>query len=102
MKITVAMLRKVHACPEGIALFRKTFGERVIVSMRNCASAQDAGLDLEWAAYHLLSAKQWKIWLAEINVAHNTFVKGILKGTTDKEAYRGAIAGAFYKAANNR
>jgi len=102
MKITVAMLKKVHACPEGVALFRKTFGERVIVSMRNCTSAQAAGLDLEWAAYHLLSAKQWKDWLAEMNVAHDTFVKGILKGTTDEEAYSEAIVVAFYKAASNR
>jgi len=53
--ITVAMLRKVHACEDQVELFERTFGKSARVTLTNCRKAAAAGLDLDWASGQMLS-----------------------------------------------
>lgn len=47
--ITAAMLGRRGACPEQVALFRKTFGpDKVLVTAENLRKAAYAGLEISW------------------------------------------------------
>lgn len=56
--VTTEWLRGL-ACSEQVALFAETFGESVDITPESIARAAEAGLDLEWAAEHLLTATAW-------------------------------------------
>ena len=48
MKITAKFLAEHDACPEQVALFRKTFPRDGSVTMKNLLKAVEAGLSIDW------------------------------------------------------
>ena len=84
--ITSRMLRKARACEEQYELFHATFGDSVEVTESNCLRAAKVGLDIEWAAEHLLS-----------DPAREEYGRAV--GPARKE-YMSALARAFFAAFN--
>jgi len=48
-RVTLAMLRRLGACPSQIKLFEATFGEAAELTLENGERAAVAGLDIELA-----------------------------------------------------
>ena len=57
MKITLAQLRKLGACPDEVAIFEKLFGESVEVTEALCVKHAEK-FDWDWAAKRLLTKTQ--------------------------------------------
>jgi len=65
MRITVRQLEGLGACEDQVCLFAMYFGPSAGVTLDNCLAAVALGLDLDWAASHLLPAPAWERYDAE-------------------------------------
>lgn len=83
-RITADLLIAEGACSDQIDLFRETFPNGCKVTLANCRKAATAGLNLHWAAEHLLPETAWATYRAAIAPAWAT--------------YEAATAPAFYEA----
>ena len=55
-KLTADMLERAGACTDQVETFRRLWPEGGRVTLSRCRRAVEAGLDVDWAATHLLSA----------------------------------------------
>ena len=55
MKITLAQLKRLHACEKQVTLFHSLFGQSVEVTEALCLEHVDK-FDWDWAVQHLLTA----------------------------------------------
>lgn len=63
MKITVARLRKEHACNHQFRLFKKTFGNGGMVTFKKLVKAEEVGLSVFWAARRFMTTTQYHKFL---------------------------------------
>lgn len=84
-RITAAMLRRAGACEDPVRIFAAEWPHGASVTLNNARRAAELGLDIGWAAGHLMSAPAWGAYGAAIIAAY--------------VAYRAATAQA-YKAAD--
>jgi len=75
--ITAKMLEDAKACPGQVRLFRKLFGEKAKVTVKNCRKAAAAGLDLDWLLLNLLPESAWAAYEAAVDPKAETFVSVI-------------------------
>ena len=55
MNITARLLRSKDACEDQVHIFATQWPNGGVVTLANCRQAMKLGLDLDWAAAHLLS-----------------------------------------------
>ena len=108
MKITVAMLRAVAACPEQIAIFAAEWPKGGEVTLVNCRRAVALGLDLDFAAWHLLGAEAQRVYDAARAEAQRVYEAARAEAqrvyyaamAEPRRVYEAATAEAFYESAN--
>ena len=72
-KITVALLQEHCACSEQVAVFKKLWPKGVVPSLKAIRKASEAGLDLRWAAMHLLSPEARKAYNEAVAPAQKAY-----------------------------
>ena len=63
VKITAEILREKGASCSQVAIFKKEWPHSGSVTLRNCLRAVELGLDIDWFAYHFLSATALEAYL---------------------------------------
>lgn len=61
-KITAAKLRRVGACSDQVATFKRLFPKGTSVTLASARKAAKAELDLGWFSDYFLSAPAWKAY----------------------------------------
>ena len=88
--VSAALLRKLGACKDQIAVFRVTFGDGdTPITPEMITRAYCAGLDLDWAAEYLLTAPAWKAYKAAMAQAWEAYEAAKAPA---REAYEAAMA----------
>ena len=72
-RITVQMLKEHKACEDQVKTFGQLFPHGAAVTLRNVLRAVAAGLDIDWAAQHLLSPTAWETYEAARAPAWKTY-----------------------------
>ena len=89
--LTVEYLKAKDACADQVDLFAATFPAGMLLTEENLLTAARAGLNLHWAAFHLLPAPASKAYDEATATAYKVYNEAIAQA--DK-AYREAIAPA--------
>ena len=88
MNITARLLRSKDACEDQVHIFAKQWPNGAAVTLANCRRAMKLGLDLDWAAAHLLST-----------AASEAYVEAKVRGWNAREKAMAAARKALAHAA---
>ena len=90
--VTVKHLKAKDACPGQVDLFAATFPDGMLLTEENLLTAARAGLNLEWAAFHLLPAPAYRAYDEAIAPAYRDYDEAL---ATARKTYDVAEAPAF-------
>jgi len=99
VKITTKMLKDAGACADQTAIFKKAWPKGCVVTLAACRRAVRLGLDLGWAAKHLLPAPAWKAYDEATAPAWKAYDEATAPAW---KAYDEAMAISFYEASRLR
>ena len=60
--ITLEQLERLNACEDQLVLFALTFGQSVTLTEANIRADVLVGFDVDWASYHLLPPRLWRVY----------------------------------------
>jgi hypothetical protein len=108
MRITVEMLRAAEACEPQVKIFAGEWPDGGNVTAAACLRAAELGLNLGWAAKHLLPAPAGQAYDESCATAGKAYDEACATAgkayddayATARKAYDEARATAFFRAAN--